>query len=66
MVSTASREEAEILREVADAPRHHADFRVRQPAQRRLVKMVEVRVRQQHQVNRRQVPDFQTGAPDAF
>ncbi len=59
--STIARE-AEVAREVAHAPRHHADFRLRQPAQRRLVKMVEVRVRQQHQVNRRQIADVQAGA----
>jgi hypothetical protein len=47
--------EAEIVREVADAARHHADFRMRQFAQRRLVKMIEVRVREQHEVNRRQI-----------
>ena len=58
--------EAEIVREVADAARHDADFGMRQFAQGRLVKMVEVRVRQQHQVNRRQILDFQTGALDAF
>jgi hypothetical protein len=54
------------VREVADAPRHHADFRLRQFAQRRLVEMIEVRVRQQHQVNRRQIPDFHAGALDAL
>ena len=58
--------EAEVQREIADAPGHHADFRLRQPAQRRLVEMIEVRVRQQHEINRRQVLDFQTGALDAF
>jgi hypothetical protein len=58
--------EAEIVREVADAARHYADFRIRQPPQRRLVEMIEMRVRQQNQVNRRQIADFQTGALDAF
>ena len=58
--------EAEVVREVADAARHDADFRMRQFAQRRLVKMIEVRVRQQHQINRRQIVDFQAGALDAF
>jgi len=54
--------EAEVAREIADAPRHHADFRRRQPAQRRLVKMIEVRVREQNQINRRQIADAQAGA----
>jgi len=53
--------EAELFCEVADAPRHEADFRGRQPAQRRLVKMVEVRVRQQHQINRWQILHTQAG-----
>ena len=33
---------------------------------RRFVKMIEMRVREQHQVNRRQVLDFQAGALDAL
>src|ERR1019366_388093 len=49
----------EVLRQIADAARHHADFRLRQPAQRRFVKMVEMRVREQYQINPRQVLDFQ-------
>jgi hypothetical protein len=58
--------EAEIVREVTDAARHHTDFRVRQFSQSRLVKMIEVRVRQQNQVNRRQIFYLQAGALDAF
>ena len=34
-----------------------ADLRMRQAAERRLVEMIEVRVGQQHHVNRRQVLD---------
>ena len=64
--SSMMRRKAEVLRQIADAPRHHADFRMRQSAQRRFVKMIEMRVRQQHQVNRRQVADFQAGTFDAF
>jgi len=58
--------EAEIVREVADAARHHSDFRMRQLPQSRLVKMIEVRVRQQHEVNRRQIFYLDAGALDAF
>ena len=58
--------EAEVLGQIADAPRHHADFRTRQAAQRRFVEMIEVRMRQQHQINPRQVPDFQAGTLDAL
>ena len=53
--------EAEFFREVADAPWHDADFRVRQFAQRRLVEMVEVRVREQDQINRRQILHAEAG-----
>ena len=56
----------EVVSEVADASRHHADFGMRQPAQRRLVKMIEVRVREQHEINPRQVLDFQAGTLDAL
>jgi hypothetical protein len=56
----------EIVREITDAPRHDADFRMWQPPQGRLVKMIKVRVRQQNQVNRRQVVDFQAGTFDAL
>jgi hypothetical protein len=35
-------------------------------AQRRLVKVIEVRVREQHEINRRQMFDAQTGTLDAF
>ena len=58
--------EAEVLGQIADAPRHHADFRTRQAAQRRLVEMIEMRMREQHQINPRQVPDFQAGTLDAL
>ena len=58
--------EAEVVGQIADAPRHDADFRMRQPAQRGLVEMIEMRVGQQHQVNRRQVLDLQAGALDAL
>ena len=54
------------MREVADAARHDADFRMRQLAQGRLVEMIEVRVRQQHHVNRRQVFDPEPRALDAL
>ena len=50
--------ETEIFRQIADAMRHDADFWMRQSAQRGFVKMIEVRVRQQHQINPRQVADF--------
>ena len=58
--------EAEVLGQIADAPRHHADFRRRQAAQRRFVEMIEMRVRQQHQINPRQVPNLEAGPLDAF
>ena len=58
--------EAEVVREIADAARHDADFGMRQLPQRRLVEMIEVRVRQQNEINRRQIFYFQTGALDAF
>ena len=35
---------SEVVGQVADAPRHDADFRVRQTAQRGLMEMIEMRV----------------------
>ena len=58
--------EAEVLRQIANAARHHADFGIRQTAQRWFVKMIEMRVREQHQINSRQILDFQPGAFDAL
>src|SRR5207244_12443531 len=58
--------EAEVEREVANAPGHDADFGVRQTAQGRFVKMIEMRVRKLDQIDGREVFDFQAGAFDAF
>lgn len=58
--------ETEIAREITHAPGHHSDFRVRQLAQARLVKMIEVRVREQHEIDGREMLDAQAGAFDAL
>ena len=58
--------EAEVEGEVANAPGHDGDFRVRQSAEGGFVKMIEVRVREQDEVDGRQVLDFEAGAFDAF
>ncbi len=58
--------EAEVEREVANAPGHDADFRMRQAAQGGFVKMIEVRVGEQDEIDGREVLDFQAGAFDAF
>jgi hypothetical protein len=58
--------EAEVDREVADAPGHDADFWMRQTAQGGFMEMIEMRVREQDQIDGREVFDFQAGAFDAF
>src|SRR6185503_2876249 len=58
--------EAEVAREVAHAPGHDANFWMRQFAERGFVEMIEVRVRQEHQVYGRQMLQAQAGALDAF
>jgi hypothetical protein len=58
--------EAEIRGEVADAPGHDADFRMREAAECGFVKMIKVRVREEDEVYGRQVLDFEAGAFDAF
>ena len=56
----------QALGEVAHSARHYADLGMRQTTQRGLVKMVVVRMREQHQVNRRQIADAQARALDAL
>jgi hypothetical protein len=58
--------EAEVEGEVAHTPGHDADFRMRQAAQGRFMKMIEVRVREQDEIDGRQVFDFQSRTLDAF
>jgi len=58
--------EAEVGGEVAHAPGHDADFRRGQPAESGAMKMIEVGVSQQDQINGGEVLDFETGAADAF
>ena len=58
--------EAEVEGQIADAPGHDADFRVGEAAERGLVEMIEVRVREEDEIDRRQVLDFQSGTLDAF
>jgi len=58
--------EAKIERKVANSPRHDGNFRLRQSAKRGFVKVIEVRVGQEHQVDGRQVLNFQTRPFDAF
>ena len=58
--------EAEIVREIAHAARHDADFRMRQFPQSWFMKMIEVRVRQQNQTNRRQIFYLQAGPLNAL
>ena len=54
----------QVVRQITHPPRHHPNFRMGQTAQRWLVKMVEMRVRQQHQIDPRQMLDSQAGAFD--
>jgi hypothetical protein len=58
--------EAEVVREVAHAPGHDADFGMRQFAETWFVKVIEMRVGEQDEIDGRQVFDFETGAFDAF
>jgi hypothetical protein len=44
--------EPKVAREVADAPGHHSDLRRGQLAQGRFVKMIEMRMREEDQINR--------------
>ena len=55
---------AEIVRQVAHTPGHEANFWMRQAAQARLMKMIEVRVSEQHQIDRREVLDTHSGSFD--
>src|SRR5881628_505596 len=58
--------EAKVIGQVAHAPRHYADFGMRQAAQGWFMKMIEVSMSQQYQINRGEVLDPQPGAFDAF
>ena len=58
--------ETEVVSEIAHAPGHHTDFRMRQPPDRGFVEMIEVRVGEQHQVNGWQMFDFQPGTSDSL
>lgn len=58
--------EPEVAGEVAHAPRHDADFGVGQFAEGRFVKVVEVGVSEEDEINGRQVFDAEAGAFDAF
>src|SRR5207302_1704627 len=55
--------EAQAVSQVVHAPGHHRNFRMRQAAKRWFVKMIEMRVRKQNQVNRREMFDLK---PRAF
>ena len=57
---------AKIMGEIADTPGHDADFRMRQSAEGGFVEMIKVRVREQDQIDGREVLDFHAGALDAF
>src|SRR5215467_487382 len=56
----------EVISQFADTPRHDADIGVRQATERRLVEMIEMGMGQQHQIDRGQVLDFQTGTLDSL
>src|SRR5260221_14005338 len=56
--------EAEIMREVANAPWHDSNFGRGQCAKSRSVEMIEVRMRQKHEMDRRQIADPATGPLD--
>src|SRR5439155_146272 len=58
--------EAKVVGQVAHAPRHYADFGMGQAAQGWFMKMIEVSMSQQYQINRGEVLDPQPGAFDAF
>jgi hypothetical protein len=57
---------SQSARECAHTPRHHPDFRRRQPANGWLVKVIEMGVREQDQIDGRQVLDFESGSANAF
>src|SRR5436190_12691411 len=56
----------EIVREVAHAPRHQRNLWMRQAPKAGFMKMIEVRMSQQNEIDRRKVLDAQPGAFDAF
>src|SRR4051812_35690419 len=57
---------SKVMSEISHAPRHYGNFGMRQTPQCWFVEMIEVRVRQQNQINRGQVLNFQTTALDAL
>ena len=54
--------EAQAVGKVAHTPRHHRNLGMRQAAERWFVKVIEMRVSQQNQVDRREMIDLQPGA----
>ena len=48
----------EIVRQIAHAPGHDGNLRMRQSTKRRFMKMVEMGVRQQHQIDGWKMFDF--------
>src|SRR5258706_6449392 len=56
--------EAQIVREITNAPRHDSDFGRRQLPEGRAMKMIEVSMCQKDEIDRRQIADPATGALD--
>src|SRR4051794_33416097 len=58
--------ESEVQRKISDSPWHHSNFRSGQPPKSWFVKMIEVSMRQQDEVDRRKILDFQAGTFQSF
>src|SRR6202453_5378489 len=58
--------ETDIGGQITHAPRHDADFGGEQTAQRFAVKMIEVGMSEQNDINWREILELKSGAADAF
>jgi hypothetical protein len=58
--------EAQAAREIAHAPGHDANFRRTNAANTRLVKVIEVRVREQDEIDRRKILELEASVFDAL
>ena len=56
----------QVVRQIAHAPRHDADLGMRQSAQSWFMKMVEMGMGEEYEVDRGQILYFKTGALDAL
>src|ERR1043166_2108189 len=58
--------EPQVMRKIANPPGHHAYFRRRQLAQRGAMKMIEMCVCEEHQIDGRQIADPATSPLDTL